>query len=70
MAAKTKNREKHLPELREFVKENAEGLNTFCHYLLQEDHAVEDVLVEVFRRFGDIYRNRRATATQPGKRSK
>ncbi len=56
MSSKIKSREKHLPELREFVKENAEPLHTFSHYLLHEDHAVEDVLVEVFRKFGDTYR--------------
>ncbi len=56
MTTTVRNHDSQLPELREFVKENALPLHTFCHYLLQEEHTVEDVLLDVFRRFGDTYR--------------
>lgn len=45
-----------IPELREFVGENAERLYGFCFYMLQEDYLIEEFVLSLFREFGETYR--------------
>jgi hypothetical protein len=56
MSAKAKTGESNLPELREFVKENGAALYDFCVYLLPAEYAVDDLVLAVFREFGELFR--------------
>ncbi len=44
------------PDLREFIKENDQRVYDFSSYLLAADFAVEDLVLLIFRDFGDAYR--------------
>lgn len=44
------------PQVREFVKENAERLYSFCFYMLEEGMSLDDLVLTIFRDFGDEYR--------------
>lgn len=54
--------ESRLPELREFVKEYDERLYTLCYYLLPAEYPIEELVLQIFRDFGDRFRQ------QSGKR--
>lgn len=56
--AKTKAEDRS-PDLREFIKENDQRVYDFCTYLLDADFAVEDVVLSVFREFGEYFRRHR-----------
>lgn len=43
-------------DLREFIKENDQRVYDFCTYLLAGDFAVEDLVLDIFRDFGEFYR--------------
>ncbi len=43
-------------DLREFIKENDQRIYDFCTYLLAGDFAVEDLVLDIFRDFGEFYR--------------
>lgn len=45
-----------LPDLREFLKENDQRLYDFCMYMLHGCLDVDDLILAVFREFGDYYR--------------
>lgn len=50
--------------LREIAQEYAASINTFCHYLLYgQDH--EELVLEIFREFGDAHRRLSRIATPP-----
>lgn len=49
-------RNERLPELREFIKDNDQRLYDFCSYLLHGGLDVEDLILAIFREFGDLYR--------------
>lgn len=53
--AKTKATDRS-PDLREFIKENDQRVYDFCTYLLAADFAVEDLVLSIFREFGEYYR--------------
>lgn len=44
------------PELREFIKENDQRLYDFCSYLLHGGASIDDLVLDIFRDFGDEYR--------------
>lgn len=56
MTVKAKAEEASLPELRDFVKENGAALYDFCSYLLPAEYAVDDLVLSVFREFGELFR--------------
>ncbi len=45
-----------LPDLREFIKENDQKLYDFCFYMLYGGMDIDDVILSIFREFGDHYR--------------
>ena len=45
-----------LPELREFIKENDQRLYDFCVYMLYGGMDVDELILSIFREFGDHYR--------------
>lgn len=55
----SKSNQERAPELREFVKEHDQRLYDFCFYLCPRSLSAQDVLLETFREFGDVYRKRR-----------
>ncbi len=53
--AKARSSER-IPELREFIKENDQRLYDFCMYMLHGSGSLDDLLLWIFRDFGDAYR--------------
>lgn len=43
-------------DLRDFIKENDQRVYDFCSYLLASDFAVEDLVLSIFREFGEYSR--------------
>lgn len=57
-----------LPELREFIKENDQRLYDFCVYMLYGGMDVDELILSIFREFGDHYRRltaRKDSAREP-----
>jgi hypothetical protein len=62
----SKSLEARLPELREFVKENDRGLYSFCYYLLPADYPIDELVLQIFRDFGDTFRHQQAGKHETG----
>lgn len=43
-------------DLREFVKDYQEKVVTFCFYFMPPDYVLDDLVISIFRQFGDDYR--------------
>ena len=43
-------------DLREFIKEHDQRVYDFCSYLLAADFALDDLILPIFREFGEYYR--------------
>jgi len=65
--AKTKASDR-APDLREFVKEYDQRVYDFCAYLLSADFSVEDLVLAIFRDFGEYYRSRPVVLTSESAR--
>ena len=44
-------------ELKGFIKDNEATLLSFCHYLLGGNVRLDDLVLDIFRKFGDEYRS-------------
>jgi hypothetical protein len=44
------------PELGEFLKETEQEIFQFCYYLVPASYPLDEVIVSIYRDFGDIYR--------------
>ena len=52
------DRVSELPELKQFIKETDQSLFDFCNMVLYGMPSLDDVVVSVFREFGDLFRKR------------
>ena len=52
------------PQLREFVKEMEQKIYDFCFYMLGGGKEIDDVVIGIFREFGDYYRRGGAKKSQ------
>lgn len=43
-------------DLREFVKDYQERIVTFCFYFMPQDFVLDDLVISIFRQFGEDYR--------------
>lgn len=43
-------------DLREFVKDYQEKVVTFCFYFMPPDYVLDDLIISIFRQFGEDYR--------------
>lgn len=43
-------------DLREFVKDYQEKVVTFCFYFMPPDYVLDDLVISIFRQFGEDYR--------------
>ncbi len=43
------------PDLREFIKENDQRVYDFCAYFLASDNSVDELVLSVFREFGESF---------------
>src|SRR5438874_9444400 len=54
--AKARSKTERFPELREFIQENDQRLYDFCVYMLYGAGSLDDLILSIFRDFGDTYR--------------
>lgn len=54
--SKTKASDRSSVELRDFVQENGQRVYDFCAFLLANDLAIEEIVLSVFRDFGEFVR--------------
>lgn len=46
-----------LPELKAFINENSDRVVAFCEYMLPPDFPCDDLVLDIFRSFGQVYRD-------------
>ncbi len=55
-----------LPALREFIQDNDQRLYDFCYYVMRASPVCDEIVLEIFRAFGEYYRRHYAKGQVAG----